>query len=108
MANTPDSRATGLMFRRSLGVGRGMLFIYDTAQPINMWMKNTYISLDMIFITASGRVHRVERNTEPFSEAVIRSGGDVVAVLEVEAGTADRLQLKPGDEVMHAHFGNGP
>lgn len=105
IANTGETRATGLMFRRKLAATRGMLFIYETAQPIQMWMRNTYISLDMVFITGAGSVHRIERNTEPFSERVIDSGGDVLAVLEVAAGTADRLQLKPGDTVLHRSFG---
>lgn len=108
VADTPQTRAMGLMFRRTLGARRGMLFLYDKAQPIQMWMKNTYISLDMVFITGQGVVHRIARDTEPFSEAVIESGGDVVAVLEVEAGTAARIRLKPGDRVLHARFGTGP
>ncbi len=108
VASTPESRAMGLMFRRTLGARRGMLFLYDTAQPINMWMKNTYISLDMVFITGKGVVHRIARDTEPFSESVIESRGDVVAVLEIDAGTATRLRLTPGDRVLHARFGNGP
>lgn len=105
IADTGDARATGLMFRRELAATRGMLFIYERAQPIHMWMRNTYISLDMVFITGAGLVHRIERNTEPFSERVIESGGNVLAVLEVAAGTADRLQLKPGDSVLHRSFG---
>ncbi len=104
IANTSETRATGLMFRKELAATRGMLFIYDTAQPIHMWMRNTYISLDMVFITGEGSVYRVERDTEPFSERVIESGGDVLAVLEVAAGTANRLQLKPGDKVLHRSF----
>ncbi|MGI9381999.1 MAG: DUF192 domain-containing protein [Methyloligellaceae bacterium] len=104
IADSGESRATGLMFRRELATTRGMLFIYETAQPIHMWMRNTYISLDMVFITSAGSVFRVERNTEPFSERIIDSGGDVLAVLEVAAGTANRLQLKPGDKVLHRSF----
>jgi len=104
IADQPDNRAKGLMFRRSLGDDAGMLFVYETPQRISMWMRNTYIPLDMVFITADGRVHRVERGTEPFSEEVIDSGEPVLAVLEVKAGTADRLKLKPGDKVLHRAF----
>lgn len=87
------------MFRRSLADNAGMLFLYDRPQPVTMWMRNTYISLDMVFIAEGGRVHRIERATEPFSERVIDSGGNVVAVLELKAGTADRIGLAPGDRV---------
>jgi len=69
-----------------------------------MWMRNTYISLDMVFIRADGIVHRIEAGTEPFSEAVIASNGDVLAVLELKAGIAKKIQLKSGDKVIHALF----
>ena len=104
IADTNETRARGLMFRRSLAADRGMLFLYDGPQPVTMWMRNTYISLDMIFITAAGTVHHIARDTEPFSEEIIASNGPVSAVLEVVAGTAQRLGLKPGDRVRHAAF----
>jgi len=104
IADTDGTRAKGLMFRRSLPDDRGMLFLYDRAEPIGMWMRNTYISLDMIFLTADGRAHKIARATEPFSEQVIRSDGPVSAVLELKAGTADRLGLKAGDRVCHDFF----
>jgi hypothetical protein len=104
IADTDGSRAKGLMFRRALPGDRGMLFLYDRAQPIGMWMRNTFISLDMIFLTADGRVHKIARATEPFSEKVIRSDGPVSAVLEVKAGTAGRLGIKAGDRVCHDFF----
>lgn len=69
-----------------------------------MWMRNTYISLDMIFIRADGIVHRIEAGTEPFSEAVIASHGNVAAVLELKAGIAAKVGLKPGDKVVHRLF----
>jgi len=108
IANSDATRARGLMFRRSLGPGQGMLFLYDGEQPISMWMRNTYISLDMIFIRADGRIQSIARNTEPFSENVIRSGGVVSAVLEIAAGEAKRYGLKVGDEVRHSRFDNAP
>ena len=91
--------------RRELSRGvSSTLFLYGGAQPITMWMRNTYISLDMIFITETGKVHQIARDTEPFSEEVIASNGPASAVLEVAAGTAARLGLKPGDEVRHKAF----
>jgi hypothetical protein len=102
IADTPGTRATGLMFRRSLAADSGMLFIYDTPQNITMWMKNTYISLDMIFADAKGKIIRIARDTEPFSTDIIEAGGPAKVVLEVPAGTAKRLKLKRGDLLEHS------
>ncbi len=105
VAETEADKALGLMYRTSLDRRAGMLFAYKKPFEITMWMKNTYISLDMIFIRPDGIVHRIARRTEPFSEAVIASRGDVSAVLEVIAGVADEIGLKPGDRIEHAVFG---
>jgi uncharacterized protein len=104
VAKTEEERSTGLMFRRSIGEREGMLFIYDREQEISMWMKNTYIPLDMIFVKADGVITRIEANTEPFSESVIPSKGRVLAVIEVGGGNARKLGLKPGDRVQHPAF----
>jgi uncharacterized membrane protein (UPF0127 family) len=104
VAENDREKAYGLMFRRSLGDSEGMLFPYPTAHEITMWMRNTFISLDMIFIRADGIVHRIEMDTEPHSERIIASEGDVTGVLEMKAGSARRLGLKPGDRVEYAHF----
>jgi len=104
VAETDEQKQRGLMFRRSLPENDGMLFPYSPPQEITMWMKNTYISLDMVFITQDGIVLRVAQGTEPFSEAIISSNGDAAAVLEVIAGTAQRLGIKPGDTVEHSLF----
>jgi hypothetical protein len=104
VADTEPERNTGLMFRQSLGEDEGMIFLYPGEQPISMWMKNTYISLDMIFVKANGVISRIETDTEPFSEKVIQSGGDVLAVVEMKAGSARRLGLKPGDKVLYPAF----
>ncbi len=105
ITSTPEEKAMGLMFRTSLADDAGMLFPYTPPQEATMWMRNTYISLDMIFIRADGIIHRIEANTEPFSERVIASRGSVAAVLELKAGSAARLGLKPGDRVRHPLFG---
>jgi len=89
------------MFRRSLGNDKGMLFIYDRPENITMWMKNTYIPLDMIFADGKGRIIRIARNAEPFSTDIIEAGGPAKVVLEVAAGTANRLRLKRGDRLEH-------
>src|SRR5437764_14630409 len=104
MAVTPEEQARGLMFRRELPEGQGMLFDFQREQPATFWMKNTYVSLDMIFIRADGRILRIAENTVPLSEALVPSGGPVRAVLEVIAGTARKLGIAPGDRVAHPIF----
>ncbi|HET6378141.1 MAG TPA: DUF192 domain-containing protein [Methylocella sp.] len=97
-------RERGLMFRRFLPPERGMLFDFEAERPVTMWMKNTYLPLDMIFISRSGLVTRIAENTEPLSEKIISSGSPVYAVLEVNAGTAARIGLKTGNRVRHSIF----
>ena len=101
---TNEDRAKGLMYRRELPEGRGMLFDFSPEQPVSMWMKNTYLSLDMIFIRADGRILRIAERTTPESEAIIPSGGPVRGVLEVIAGTAKKYGIAPGDQVAHSLF----
>ena len=105
MASTPEEQAKGLMFRRQLPEGQGMLFDFHQEQPTSFWMKNTYVPLDMIFIRADGRILRIAENTVPLSETLVPSGGPVLAVLEVVAGTATKLGIAPGDRVAHPIFG---
>ncbi len=99
VADTPDTRASGLMFRETLGAGSGMLFDFHREGEVHFWMKNTPLPLDMIFIAASGIIKRIEPDTEPYSERVIPSRHPVRYVLEVPAGTAKRLNIAPGDRV---------
>ena len=106
VATTDDQRRLGLMNRPQLGKNSGMLFDYGSSREVAMWMKNTIIPLDMIFVAADGRIIRIAENTEPFSLSVVRSGGEARAVLEVNAGTAARLGLKPGDRIEHDIFRN--
>jgi uncharacterized membrane protein (UPF0127 family) len=97
-------RAKGLMFRKELPEGRGMLFDFQRDQDVSFWMENTYIPLDMIFIRGDGRILRIAENTEPLSTRLIPSGGPVRAVLEVIGGTARKLGIAPGDRVGHPIF----
>lgn len=105
LATTDEERATGLMYRKELADGKGMLFDFSPEQEVSMWMKNTYISLDMIFIGADGRITRIAENTEPLSTRIISSHGLARAVLEVPAGTAQKYGIRPGDRVAHPLFG---
>jgi uncharacterized membrane protein (UPF0127 family) len=99
IATTEKEKETGLMFRKELPDGRGMLFDFSPEQEVSMWMKNTYIPLDMIFIGADGRILRIAENTQPLSTKIIPSRGPARAVLEVVAGTAKKYGIAPGDRV---------
>ncbi len=103
-AATDEERARGLMFRRELPDGKGMLFDFGRDQEVAMWMQNTLIPLDMLFITAGGRIVRIAENTEPMSTRIIPSGGPVRAVLEVIGGTAKKYGIAAGDRVAHPWF----
>jgi len=105
LATNDAERARGLMFRKELPEGRGMLFDFDREQPVSFWMHNTYVSLDMIFIRGDGRILRIAENAEPMSDRLIPSGGPVRAVLEVVAGTAHKLGIEAGDRVTGSVFG---
>lgn len=105
VADTEEKKRVGLMFRTEMKDGHGMLFPYDRSQEITMWMRNTYIPLDMIFIGEDGVVVRVVRNTEPMSEAIISSDLPALGVLEMKAGSADHYKIKAGkSRVEHPHF----
>ncbi len=97
-------RAKGLMYRKELPEGRGMLFDFHRDQDVSFWMQNTYIPLDMVFIRGDGRILRIEENTEPLSTRLIPSGGPVRAVLEVISGTTRKLGIAPGDRVASPIF----
>lgn len=107
IADTPETQERGLMFRQRLPEDRGMLFDFGVPRPVSMWMKNTLISLDMIFIRSDGTVAGIAKKTTPQSLDVLGVSEPVKAVLEVAGGTADRIGLKPGDTVYHRIFGNG-
>src|SRR6202012_5426590 len=104
MATTEQEKETGLMYRKELADGKGMLFDFSPEQQGSMWMKNTFIPLDMIFIRADGRILRIAENTEPQSTRIIPSGGLAKGVLEVIAGTAKKYGIEPGDRVGYPLF----
>ena len=105
MRSEPDLEK-GLMFRRHMDADKGMLFDFGEPQQVTMWMKNTYLPLDMVFIAKTGTVLSVKENAEPMSEHIIGSGGLVTGVLELNAGTAKRIGVKVGDHVRHPMFGS--
>jgi len=104
IADTDATREKGLMFRKSLPEGQGMLFDFHEEQPVGFWMQNTYIPLDMIFIRGDGSILRIAENTEPLSTRIIPSGGPVRAVLELIGGSARKFGIAPGDKVAFSIF----
>lgn len=104
IADTPESRAEGLMFRESLPAGSGMLFVYEKPRHATFWMKNTSIPLDMIFFDSQGRVTSIHRDAIPHDTSLIDGGEDVAAALEVNAGMAARLGIDVGSQVRHPSF----
>lgn len=106
VARTPEQRAKGLMCRRAMGRDQGMLFTFDGETPIYMWMKNTYLPLDMVFVSRSGAVTAIAENTTPFSRELISSGAPAYAVIELNAGVASELGIAQGSKVAHPVFGH--
>ncbi len=107
LALSEAQRVQGLQGRRRLAADAGMLFDFQGTGPVMMWMKDTYVPLDMLFIDSGGRVVNIAEHTVPLSFTAIRSAGPVRAVLELNAGTAARLGIRPGDRVLHSIFGAG-
>jgi uncharacterized membrane protein (UPF0127 family) len=101
LADTPQRQAQGLMFVRSLPDMHGMLFVHDQPRPMSMWMKNTYIPLDMVFIDAKGSIQQIVEQATPHSLALIQSKEPALAVLEIAGGAAQRLGIHAGQHVSH-------
>ena len=106
IADDADERSRGLMFREAMLPTHGMLFDFGQTSPVAMWMKNTPLSLDMVFIKQDGVVARVANKTTPFSQAIVSSGEPVSHVLELNAGMANQIGLEAGDRVIHNFFAN--
>ncbi len=101
LANTPRTRAQGLMHRESLPAMSGMLFVFKRPQRVSFWMKNTLIPLDMLFLTADGRVARIHENAIPGDLTPIHGGRGIQSVLELNGGTARRLGISAGSQLRH-------
>lgn len=107
MALTPQQQAQGLMFRESMALDAGMLFVFPRVRTAAFWMENTLIPLDMLFIRADGTIARIAANTTPLSRESVPSGEPVRAVLELNGGLSALLGIQAGDRVLHAAFGRG-
>ena len=108
MAVQPEQQMIGLMFRPEVKPDEGMLFDWGSPRESSMWMRNTITSLDMVFIAADGRIHRIAERTVPLSLATVASGGPVRATLELRAGITEQLDIRAGDRVLHRIFGTAP
>jgi uncharacterized membrane protein (UPF0127 family) len=108
MAVAPEHQMIGLMFRPEVKPDEGMLFDWGAPRESSMWMRNTITSLDMVFIAADGRIHRIAERTVPLSLATVSSGGPVRATLELGAGVTERMDIRAGDRVLHRIFGTAP
>jgi len=104
IADDAAERARGLMYRRELAADHGMLFQFDPPENLSFWMRNTHLSLDLIFITAEGRVLNIAERATPYSDAPIPSAGLASGVLEINGGLARELGVAPGDLVHHPFF----
>jgi uncharacterized membrane protein (UPF0127 family) len=108
MALSPDQQMVGLMFRPEVKADEGMIFDWGSPRESSMWMRNTLASLDMVFIAADGRIHRIAERTVPLSLTPVDSRGPVRATLELQGGITEKLDIRVGDRVLHPMFGTRP
>ena len=108
IADTKEAREQGLMNKKSLGRNDGMLFLYDTTDQHTMWMKNTYLALDILFLDSKGHIIHIHKNAEPHSTNLISAPLPSKAVLEVAAGSLDKAKVKNGDRVTYTAFNTDP
>lgn len=104
LATTPEQQSQGLMHRTEMAADVGMLFLFEPERPVSFWMKNTLISLDMLFVAADGKIVNIGERTEPLSTASVPSDGPVRAVLEINGGLSGMLGIGPGDKIDHPAF----
>lgn len=107
LALTPGQQAQGLMHREEMAADAGMLFVFPRPRPASFWMKNTILPLDIIFIGPDGAILNIAKRTTPMSTESVPSDGDAKAVLELNAGVTDLLNIRPGDRVVHELLGTG-
>lgn len=108
LAVTPQQQGRGLMFREEMAPDHGMLFLFEPVRPVSFWMRNTPLSLDMLFVEADGTIANIAARTTPLSDRSYPSAGPVRAVLEINGGLSALLGIEPGHRVVHEAFGTGP
>ncbi|NVO23641.1 DUF192 domain-containing protein [Donghicola sp. C2-DW-16] len=105
IADDDAERSLGLMHREHMPSSHGMLFVYDRAQPVSFWMRNTLIPLDLLYVDATGTVQEVHENARPLDETPIRSTGPRLAVLEINGGLSHAMGITVGTQLQHSAFG---
>jgi uncharacterized membrane protein (UPF0127 family) len=101
IADNRERRQQGLMYRQEMADNAAMLFLFDEVRIVTFWMRNTFIPLDLLFLGIDGRIMAIHRNAVPASTSPISSPSPAAAVLEIKAGTAAKLGIYPGDQVLH-------
>ena len=104
LAQTPEELQTGLMHRTQLPNNNGMIFSFEPVRPVQMWMKNTKLSLDMLFVAPNGKIIMIKEKAVPLSEDRITCKEPVRAVVELNAGQVSRHKIQVGDTVKHKIF----
>lgn len=104
IADTPAREEQGMMFVREMDEHTGMLFLFPENRRVSMWMKNTYVSLDLLFVDGTGKIDYIAASATPKSEAIIGPPTPEYAVLELKGGACDRFGIKPGDVILHKNF----
>lgn len=108
LALDPDQREQGLMYRKQMAPDAGMLFDFGDSRAVSMWMRNTLIPLDMLFIDDAGTITHIQEQAKPLSETIISSQGPVKYVLELNGGEVRRRGIHKGDKVLSQQIGNLP
>jgi uncharacterized membrane protein (UPF0127 family) len=103
-ADTPKREEQGMMFVREMDEHTGMLFMFPENRPVTMWMKNTYVSLDLLFLNARGKIDYIAASATPLSERIIGPPTAEFAVLELKGGACEHLGIQVGDQVLHKNF----
>jgi uncharacterized membrane protein (UPF0127 family) len=103
-ADTPKREEQGMMFIREMDEHTGMLFMFPQNRPVSMWMKNTYVSLDLVFLNAHGKIDYIASRATPRSEAIIGPPTPEFAVLELKGGACETFGIKVGDTILHKNF----
>ncbi|MGA2709699.1 MAG: DUF192 domain-containing protein [Steroidobacteraceae bacterium] len=107
-ADRPSRQEQGLMFVHDIDDHAGMLFLFEPVRQISMWMKNTYLSLDLLFIDATGRIDYIAPRATPLSTDIISDPRPVAAVLELKGGICDQFKIQVGDRAIHTSLGTAP
>ena len=102
IADTNEQRQRGLMYRKEMAEDAGMIFDFGVSRRVQMWMENTILPLDMLFVDSTGTIRNIKQNAVPYSQDIIDSITDVKYVIELNAGITAKLGIKPGDRVISA------